>query len=156
MKSVVSVPERRNNERTLNLREECAAKCRHLESTSEHKNIIFLDEAGFGVVSRPRRGRSRQGTSAYVTVSAAKSHNISVVAVMNKYEMIFHTVYDKAVTGKDLKQCLIELKAATVSAGIENPIYILDNACIHHCHGLQETTNQLSLISVIFLCILLF
>ena len=80
---------------------------------------------GFSVVSRPRRGRSRQGTPAYVTVSAAKSQNISVVAAMNKYRMIFHKVYDKAVTGQDFKQCLIELKAATVSAGIENPIYIL-------------------------------
>ena len=59
--------------------------------------------------------------------------------------MIFHEVYDKAVTGEDFKQCLIELKAATVSAGIENPIYILDNACIHHYCGLQETINQLNL-----------
>ena len=130
MKSVVFVPERRNDERTLNLREEYAATFRHLESTLEHKNFIFLDEVGFNVVSRPRRGRSRQDTSAYVTVSAAKSRNISVVAAMNKYGMIFHKVYDKAVTGEDFKQCLIELKAATVPAGIENPIYVLDNARI--------------------------
>ena len=50
---------------------------------------------------------------------------------MNKYEMIFHKIYDKAVTGEDFRQCLIELKAATVSAGIESPIYIIDNAHIH-------------------------
>ena len=66
MKSVVSVPERRNDERTLNLREEYAAKFRHLESTSEH-NFFFLDKVGFSVVSHPK-GRLRQGTSAYVTV----------------------------------------------------------------------------------------
>ena len=97
----------------------------------------------FSVVSCQRRGRLRQGTSAYVTVSAAKSRNISVIAAMNKYGTIFYKVY-KAVTGEDFKQCFIELKAATVSAGIENPIYIyiLDNA---HYHGLQETINQLSL-----------
>ena len=68
--------------------------------------------------------------------------------------MIFHKVYN-AVTGEDFKQCLIELKAATVSAGIENPIYTLDNACIHHYRGLQETINR-ALISVIFLRIFLF
>ena len=124
MKSVVSVPERRNDERTLNLREEYAAKFRHLESTSEHKNFIFLDEVGFSVVSLPKKERSRQGTSAYITVSAAKTQDISVVAAINKYKMIFLKVYDKAITGEDFKQCLIELKAATVSAGIENPIYI--------------------------------
>ena len=55
--------------------------------------------------------------------------------------MIFHKIYDKAVTGEDFKQCLIEQKAATVSSKIKNPIYILDNACIHHYCGLQETIN---------------
>ena len=59
--------------------------------------------------------------------------------------MIFHIVYDKAVTGEDFKQCLIELKEATVSAGIENPIYIFDNARIHHYRGLQEAIDQLRL-----------
>ena len=73
--------------------------------------------------------------------------------------MIFQKIY-KAVTGEDFKQCLIELKAATASAGIESPVYIpslsvLDNACIHHYCGLQKTINQ-ALISVTFLCILLF
>ena len=145
MKSVVSVAERRNDESTLNLRKEYASKFRHLESTSQHKSFIFLDEVGFSVVSRPKRGRSRQDNSAYVTVSAAKSRNVSVVAAMNKYGMIFHKVYDKAVTGEDFKQCLLELKAATVSARIENPIYILDNARIHHYRGLQKTINQFSL-----------
>ena len=84
MKSVVSIPERRNDETTLNLREEYAAKFRHLKSTSEQKNFIFLYEVGFSLVSRPRRGRSRQGTSAYATVSTSKSQNISVVAAINK------------------------------------------------------------------------
>ena len=58
--------------------------------------------------------------------------------------MIIHKIYDKT-NSKDFKQCLIELKAATVSAGIESCIYILYNACIHHYCGLQETINQLSL-----------
>ena len=105
---------------------------------------------GFSVVSCPRREKLRHGTSAYVTVSAAKSQNISVVAAMNKYGMIFHKVYDKAITGEDFKQCLIEVKGATVSDEIENPIYILDNACMHDYHGLQETISQLSL-NLIFL-----
>ena len=38
--------------------------------------------------------------------------------------MVFHKVYDKAVTGEDFKQCLIDVKAATVSARTENPIYV--------------------------------
>ena len=119
----------------------------HLEPTSKHKNFIFLYELGFSVVSRPRRGKLKQGTSAYVTVFTAKSRNISVIAARNKYGMIFHKIYDKAVTGEDFKHCLIELKGATVFVGVKNLIYssIFDDARIHHYCGLQETINQLSL-----------
>ena len=99
MKSILAVPERRNDERTLNLMEEYALKFRNLESEQEHKNFVFVDEMRFTVVSRPKRRRSRQGTSPYVTVNAAKSRNIFVVAAMNKYRMIYHKILDKAVTG---------------------------------------------------------
>ena len=67
MKSVVSVPEKRNDEKSLNMREEYAAKFKHLESTSEHKNLIFLDKVGFSVLSCPKRGRLRQNNSTYET-----------------------------------------------------------------------------------------
>ena len=95
MKSIVAVPERRNDKKTLNLWEEYASKFRNLEFEQEHKNFVFVDEIRLTVVSRPKRGRSRQGTSPYVTVNAARSRNISVVTAMNKYRMIYYKIHDK-------------------------------------------------------------
>ena len=94
------------------------------------KSIVAIPERRN--MSRPKRGRSRQGASSYVTVNATRSRNISVVAVMNKYRMTYQKIHDKVVTGEDFKTCLIEMKEATEAAKIDNPIFILDNARIHH------------------------
>lgn len=90
LKQATIIPERRNCSVTIEIRYEYALAFRLLEETIDDKNVIFLDEVGFSVVTRPSRGRSLRGNSAYITVSAARSRNISVVAAMNKYEMIFH------------------------------------------------------------------
>ena len=89
MKSTVLVPERRNNIRTIDIREQYAEKFR-LETDTKHSNLIFLDEVGFPVVSQPKKSCSKAGSSPYVSVSATRSHNISVAAAMNKYGMIYY------------------------------------------------------------------
>jgi len=138
LKGVTLVPERRICESTVELRKLYSATFRELEVNEDDKNIVFLDEVGFSVVTRPRRGRSRGGQSAYVTVPAARSRNISVVAAMNKYGMIFHKINERAVNGEDFKEALKELKVACASEGIEHPILIMDNARIHHYRGLEN------------------
>ena len=85
VKSTVLVPQRRNNVRTIDIKERYAEEFRRLEAETEHSNLVFIDEVGFCVVSRSKKGRSIVGSSPYVSVSAARSHNISVVAAMNKY-----------------------------------------------------------------------
>ena len=65
--------------------------------------------------------------------------------------MIYYKIHDKAVTGKDFKTCLIEIKEATEAANIDNPIFILDNAKIYHYQGLQETIEELNLNTVYLL-----
>ena len=65
---------------------------------------------------------------------------------MNKYGVIYHKNHDKAVTGKDFKTCLIELKAAIEAANNSNSILILDNVRVHHYRGLQETIQELQYI----------
>ena len=144
LKCLVKVPERRNCETTLQKRIEYADMFRNLETATTHESIVFLDEVGFAVVTRPKRGRSLKGTSAYAFVSAAKSRNISVVAAINKNGIIYKKVHDKAVTGEDFKICLQELKSACLNSGILNPVFIMDNCRIHHYKGLQniiETEN---------------
>ena len=74
------------------------------------------------MVSRPNKGRSLKGKSAYLSVPAARSRNISVVAAMSKYGMFYYSIRERAVTGEDFKETLISLKNACCEKGILNPI----------------------------------
>ena len=112
LKSTVSIPERRNCDSTLESRFNYARDFRNLELETEDKNLVFLDEVGFAVVTRPKRGRAARGASPFLSVSAARSRNISVVAAMNKYGMVYHKIHDKAVNGENFRDCLVELKDA--------------------------------------------
>ena len=51
MKLTVLVPERRNDTKTIDIREQNAKTFRRLETETEHLNLIFSDEVGFLVVS---------------------------------------------------------------------------------------------------------
>ena len=138
LKSLVRVPERQNCQTTIQKRLEYSEMFRELETMVMHESIIFLDEVGFAVVTRPKRGRSLKGKSAYCFVSAARSRNISVVAAVNKNGIIYSKIHDRAVNGEDFKVCLEELNSSYILKGIENPIIVMDNARIHHYKGLQD------------------
>lgn len=150
LKRITLLPERRNCQRTIDLRAVYAANYRSIEVNNDDKNFIFLDEVGFAVVTRPSRGRSRQGVSAYVSVPAARSRNISVIAAMNKYGMIYHTIQERAVNGEDFKHHLKVINERCLSFGIQNPIFVMDNARIHHYKGLNED-EEVSLYNIKYL-----
>lgn len=145
LKNIIRIPERRNTIQTIELRFNYATRFRNIESSYQDKNFIFLDEVGFQVVSRAKKGRSKIGTSPCVTVSAAKSRNISVFAAMNKYGMLYHKIHNNAINGEDFKQCMISLTSECLLMGISNPIFILDNARIHHYHGLDRMLSDLNI-----------
>lgn len=138
LKRVTLVPERRNSPSTIELRTSYAAIYRELEVDNDDKNFIFLDEVGFAVVTRPSRGRSMRGESAYLSVTAARSRNISVVAAMNKYGMIYHKIHERAVNGEDFKVSLKEINESCQRQGIPRPIFVMDNVRIHHYRGLND------------------
>ncbi|KAF7694600.1 hypothetical protein CDIK_2118 [Cucumispora dikerogammari] len=104
LKRVTNNPERRNCAVTIESRTSYAPAYRLLETENDDKNFVFLDEVGFAVVTRPSRGRSAQGESAYLSVPAARSRNIFVVAAMNKYGIIYHKIQKRAVNGEDFKK----------------------------------------------------
>ncbi|TBU20508.1 DDE-like endonuclease, partial [Hamiltosporidium tvaerminnensis] len=137
-KRVKLVPERRNTLSTIKLRTNYATSFRELEVDNDDKNFVFLDEVGFAVVTRPSRGRNMRGASAYLSVTAARSRNISVVAAMNKYGMIYHKIHERAVNGEDFKLSIKEINESCQRQGISIPIFVMDNARIHHYRGLND------------------
>ncbi|KAG0441588.1 hypothetical protein DMUE_0934 [Dictyocoela muelleri] len=112
------------------------------------KTSFFLDEVGFSVSSRPKRGISFIGTSAYVHVPAVRTRNISVLAAMNKYSMIFNKFYERALSGEDFKNTLLSIKEKCMSLEIQNPIFILDNVSIHHYRGMNNIINEHNITSL--------
>jgi hypothetical protein len=57
---------------------------------------------------------------------------------MNKYGMIYHTIKERAVNGEDFKNALKEIFEYCQGSGISSPIFVMDNARIHHYKGLNE------------------
>ena len=103
LKKITTVPERRNCHSTIQSRKIYADKFRNLEVETSDINLSFIDEVGFSVASRPSRGRAFRGQSAFLNVSAARTRNISVIAAMNRYGMIFNKIFDKALNGDDFR-----------------------------------------------------
>ncbi|TBU11544.1 hypothetical protein CWI38_1149p0020 [Hamiltosporidium tvaerminnensis] len=118
-------PERRNKLSTIDLRTNYATCFRELEVDNDDKNFVFLDE------------------SAYLSVTEARSRNISVVAVMNKYGMIYHKIHERAVNDEDLKLSIKEINESCQPQGILTPIFVIDNARIHQYRGLNDDEKLL-------------
>lgn len=145
LKNLTLVPVRRNTPSTIEHRFTYAQNFNTKLLEIDDKNLIFIDEVGFSVVCRTKYGRSLIGSSAYIRVGGVKSRNISVIAAMNKYGMVSYKINHRPVNGEDFKQYLIELLNLCNSTGIDNPCFILDNARIHHYHGLKHLIEELGL-----------
>lgn len=142
LKMLVRAPERRNCPSKLQQRKEYADRFRELETTTRHENIVFIDEVGFKVVTRPKKGRAPVGQSAYSFVSAARSRNISVAAAMNKNGVINSKIHDRPINGEDFKAYLVELKQECIRKGVLEPVFVMDNARIHHYSGLNQVIED--------------
>jgi ribosomal protein S21 len=120
---VTLVPERRNCERTINLREVYASDFNSYFLNYDDKNLIFIVEVGFSVSTRTKRGRSRIGTSVYVNTSSIRSRNISVISASNKYGIIDHVINNTPVNGENFKSYLRHLKNKCNEIGITEDIF---------------------------------
>lgn len=137
IKNVLPVPIARNCERTIDLRYVYAQEFRRLEQTIPLESFLFLDEVGFKVCTRAKKGRSKIGITATASVPQTRSRNISVVAVMNRNELLYFKIHDRAVNGDAFQICLDELKEKCQLSNIVSPVLILDNARIHHYRNLN-------------------
>lgn len=146
LKLVTTSPTPRNTENAITQRFEYSQTFRDFEVVYGAENLIFLDEVGFSVSSRPKKGRSIKGTSAIINVPAARSRNISVLGAMNKNGMIYSKINDRPFNGEIFKDSLVELKAFCNQINIISPVFIMDNARIHHYSGLMNVVEEFGFI----------
>ena len=84
LKTLTAIPEKIICQNTIDKTHKYAQNFRVLEKNVENKSIIFIDEIGFSVVSRPKKIRKPKESLASSRVPAARSRKISVMAAMNK------------------------------------------------------------------------
>ena len=78
IKNVLSVPAALNSDRVIESRFNYAQEFRRLEKTVTIESFVFLDEVGFKVCTRPRKGRCHAGFRATISVPQARTRKISV------------------------------------------------------------------------------
>lgn len=145
LKKITIVPERRNFQSTIETRHNYALEFNKVNLENGGEQFVFIDEAGFNVSMRTKSGRSAVGTSAYVSVPAIRTKNISIIASMTNNGMVDYKVNDRPVNGDDFKSYLNNLNLKCLQKGMLTPVFVMDNARIHHYKGLKELIDELKL-----------
>jgi transposase len=95
LKMVHCIPENRISESTIEQRFNYALEFRDLETRIPSESFVFVDEVGFQVCSRVKKGRAKIGQTQTTTVPQLRTENISVFAAMTKNRMLFFKIIPK-------------------------------------------------------------
>lgn len=88
MKQVYRVPFERNSERVKELRFQYVQRVFELDSMERPHEYIFVDEAGFNLAKRRRRGRNIIGQRAIVEVPGQRGGNVTLCAAISNHGVL--------------------------------------------------------------------
>ncbi|XP_055776448.1 uncharacterized protein LOC129853936 [Salvelinus fontinalis] len=92
MKQVYRVPFERNSPRVKELRAQYVQTIFDLESLDRPHKFIFVDDAGFNLTKRRRRGRNMIGQRAIVEVPGQRGGNVTICAAISNHGVLHHRV----------------------------------------------------------------
>ncbi|KII70625.1 hypothetical protein RF11_06980 [Thelohanellus kitauei] len=95
LKAIHIIPTRRNDPNTICIRNHFAHSFLRLEENYPDEQIYFVDEVGFNVSMRIKRGRSSIGTTPILRVPNIRSRNVSVCCAMNRYGVVFKEINNR-------------------------------------------------------------
>jgi transposase len=142
LKRVHVQPERRNTEEAIQVRANYANSFMDLLSRVDDHHLIFIDEVGFSVSMRSRRGRSPIGTRAVQVVPALRTRNISIFCAMQKTGLLFYQAKATAYNTSSCVDALKEMFEKLLALEIHNAVLILDNVPFHHARLVREATIE--------------
>ncbi|XP_076747397.1 uncharacterized protein LOC143421550 [Maylandia zebra] len=90
MKQLYTVPFERNSERVKELRRQYVQRVMELEANQAPHEFIDIDEAGFNLAKRRRRGRNVIGKRATVDVPGQRGANITMCAAIANAGLLLH------------------------------------------------------------------
>jgi transposase len=138
LKRVHLMPVRRNAIETIDIRATYASAFMRILATTDDQKIYFIDEVGFSVSMRCRRGRALQGARAVQTVSNLRARNISVFASMSKRGMIFFSAQTRAFNTGTFAERLQNMFAILSGQNIQNAILVMDNVPFHRSQMVRD------------------
>lgn len=131
LKSLTLLPQRRNDDKSINAREIYAVKFYEIISEIDERQIYFVDEVGFNVSMRSKRGRSLKGTNAVQTVPGIRSRNISVCCSMTKECLTKYQVQTSPYNTLTFKSFILMLLDYIDKEKTGKSVIIMDNVAFH-------------------------
>jgi len=92
LKLLKLVPEKRNDEKTIQLRKQYAIEFEDITDNYPDTNIFFIDEVGFSVSMRVTKGRAKIGDTPIAVVKNVKSKNVSVCCAYSRSSIPFYEI----------------------------------------------------------------
>ena len=147
MKRVSLEPVRRNDERNIEARVFYSNEFMRLLSETRENALFFIDEVGFTMNMRLKRGRSLIGTRAVQVVPTLRTRNISVFACMRKLGLYYFKPQTCPYNTAYFIEALRDLLTKIGNDGIQNAVFVVDNVPFHKSQFastlLQESGHRL-------------
>lgn len=141
-KRITNIPERRNDEETIETRCNYSREFLALLSQQDGNNIYFLDEVGFNVSMRAKRGRARRGERAVQVVPNLRSRNLSICCTISKNGTFYYKKQTCPFNTQSYKIYIEELIQKFLDSSISNAILIMDNVPFHRSAEIMNIVLQ--------------
>ena len=142
LKRTHSMPERRNDDAAIRARVQYAELFMELYAEHDENKFFFVDEVGFSVSMRSRRGRSAAGTRAVHVVRGLRTKNMSVCCVMSREGIINYKVQPRAFNNETFVLFVGELLGTLRAREIADAIPIMDNVPFHRNQGVRRLIEE--------------
>jgi hypothetical protein len=132
------IPARRNDQLAIEQRYAYASLYLNMLTTVEEKHIYFIDEAGFNISMRVRRGRSLVGTRAVRIVRNIRSRNITLCCAIGKEGILNYETSQGSYNTDKFFEFVRNTIDVIRSKNIQNAILIMDNVPFHKSERIQQ------------------
>ncbi|KAM4592404.1 uncharacterized protein PAE49_011102 [Odontesthes bonariensis] len=146
MKQLYTVPFERNEERVKELRYHYVQRIMELEASEPPHSFIYMDEAGFNLTKRRRRGRNIIGHRATVDVPGQRGGNITMGAAISENGVLTHIPLigpyntERLVTFLDAlyRDLIPEHERGQIGDDLPKHVVICDNVSFHRSNIVRQ------------------
>jgi transposase len=142
LKRLSLIPKKRNEPINIEWRFNYASWFTPLSQQSV--DFFFLDELGFNVSMRRRRGRSLSGKRAVLTVPAIRNRNISVCCAISRHGTFLYKKQDRPFNTETFSEFIDELLVKFDVEKISNAVLVLDNVQFHKSQVVRAKVEESS------------